>query len=291
MSATSDVLTVHAPAKLNLSLEVLGKRPDGYHELVSVMQTVSLYDTLNFQPHACIQTTTLGEVNLPNDLVDRALTLAQEWWHIPGVRSTLQKIIPVAAGLGGGSSDAAAALLATRHLFALSTPCTEFIEAAAALGSDVPFFLFAGTALVEGRGERITPIRHPDSAWYLLVNPGFPISTADVFSALEPEDWSSGHVTHSLASAVIIGEEPRLGVNSLQPVATRLYPDLARCIRRLEDVSGAPALLSGSGPTVFTVVSGPDVGNQGRSRMERYGYWSRVVTAVPSPALPSPCRS
>jgi len=160
-----------AYAKINLTLEVTGKRPDGYHELVSIMQTISVADELSLSRASdltldCDQPELAGEDNL----VLRAARLLGAGGHFE-----LRKRIPVAAGLGGGSSDAALALRLLDTVHHLHLTPEQLLDAAAKLGSDVPFFLHGGTALIEGRGERVRPLADLPQHWLVLVNPGKPL--------------------------------------------------------------------------------------------------------------------
>ncbi|MBV8086725.1 MAG: 4-(cytidine 5'-diphospho)-2-C-methyl-D-erythritol kinase, partial [Chloroflexi bacterium] len=204
-----------AYAKVNLSLEVLGRREDGYHELVSVFQTVSLYDELSLEASdsltlACDVASLAGDDNL----VLRAARLLGR-----GGRFHLRKGIPMAGGMGGGSSDAALALRLLDALYGLRLPPQGLRDAAAALGSDVPFFLTGGTALVQGRGERVTPLPDLPMHWLAVLNPGVPLSTPTVFRGLRPPEYSDGAAT-LLAGGV--GLPP--SINSLQASAERLEP-------------------------------------------------------------------
>jgi 4-diphosphocytidyl-2-C-methyl-D-erythritol kinase len=193
-----------AYAKINLSLEVLGKREDGYHELVSVMQTVSLADRLQAAP-ARVVTFTCSEPQLQttDNLVVRAATLLRDAYHINhGCSLHLLKRIPAAAGLGGGSSDAATALHLLVRIWNLDIDRATLSHFAAQIGSDVPFFLTGGTSLVEGRGERVTPLLDPPLRWYVLAKPQVGLSTAAVFRALPSSAYSDGAITRTLAGSI-----------------------------------------------------------------------------------------
>src|SRR5713101_8468619 len=201
---SGDVCFVRAYAKINLTLDVLGRRADGYHDLATVMQTVDLYDTI------CLTATEDSQIHLvcsipelsndANLAVRAAQLLRQRLALRHGVLIELHKRIPVAAGLGGGSSDAAAVLRALQQWWQLPLPPSDLLNMAAALGSDVPFFLTGGLALCEGRGERVTtlaPYLPPSMHWLLLVKPALSVSTAAVFRSLSASDYTDG--THSRA--------------------------------------------------------------------------------------------
>src|SRR5579885_1660078 len=204
---------IRAYAKINLTLDVLGRRADGYHELVTVMQEIDLYDTL------CLTTADDGKVQLlcsvpelnnTENLVVRAAELVRRQRGLEqGVRIELLKRIPVAAGLGGGSSDAAAVLLALQRQLPLSP--TDLLDLAAALGSDVPFFLTGGLALCEGRGERVQPLDAqlpPSMRWLLLLKPAISISTAAVFRSLSASDYTDGSHSRAVCTALAEGRSP-----------------------------------------------------------------------------------
>lgn len=175
-----------APAKLNLGLKILRRREDGYHDIASVLQTVDLCDRLRFTPAAAGETLVRCDhpdvPAGPENLVSRAVeVLRRETGVDRGVRVDLDKRIPTGAGLGGGSSNAAAALRALDRLWGLRLGPERLSGLAAELGSDVPFFLGGGTAIATGRGERIRPVDWQDEFWYVLVYPGFPVSTARAY--------------------------------------------------------------------------------------------------------------
>ncbi|GAI41543.1 unnamed protein product, partial [marine sediment metagenome] len=170
------MLTVKAPAKVNLTLEVLGKRPDGYHEIRSVIQTINLCDSLRFRLNDKLQ---FGSDNpdfvVEESLVSRAAALLRQTTGCSkGARIEIGKRIPLASGLGGDSSDAAAILRGLNKLWRLGLSSAELLELAPRLGSDVAFFLYGGMALVEGRGERVTPLPPLPHRWVVLLMPPVP---------------------------------------------------------------------------------------------------------------------
>ncbi len=258
--STGDICFVQSYAKINITLDVLGRRADGYHELATIMQTVDLYDTLclskttdNRVHIACTQPELNTEDNLAvraAEAVRRTLSLTQ------GVLIELHKRIPTAAGLGGGSSNAAAVLLALQHWWQLQISPTELLTLAASLGSDVPFFLQGGLALCEGRGERITqlPQHWPTSLrWLLLLKPAIGVSTASVFRALSPDDYTDGSFSQAARTALHTRGEllPAYLHNALERGVLAHYPEVALA-REAMLQAGAPLVrLSGSGPTLF----------------------------------------
>lgn len=257
---TPDGLIVRTPAKLNLFLEVLGKRPDGYHDLATLMVAVSLFDTLEFKEDASqdITLTLASPDNLrlsvgPDNLVWRAADLLRRRTnHCGGATIRLHKRIPLAAGLAGGSSDAAGTLVGLNRLWRLGLADAELAELGAELGSDVAFFLHGNAAWCTGRGEIVTPLRPGRELWFVLVCPPVGLSTAAVFKALEPP--ALPHDGTPLREAVERGDVNAIGqrlFNRLQPVAERLCPEVAELSRDLSQVGAAGCLMSGSGSTLF----------------------------------------
>jgi len=263
-------LLVRAPAKINLSLEVLGTRPDGFHEIRTIMQAVSLCDEIGFRRRADGQARLecVG-ARLPegeDNLIVRAARLLQRRYGVrAGVEVRLRKNIPVGGGLGGGSSDCAIALLALRELWQIEMAPAELGGLAAQLGSDAPFFLRGGTALCEGRGEVVTPIECAARMWYVLMMPGAPVSTAAVYNAVESALTKRPDASKNVLKALETGDVERLAQcvrNDLEAPALRLNAGLSKLWRQLKEVSEPlgvrRVLLSGSGSTFFAFTGGED---------------------------------
>ncbi len=252
------MITLRAPAKVNLYLHVLGVRRDGYHELLSRMQKIDLCDIITLDPtrepgivFACDDKALAGDDNL----VLRAARLfysAAKLSCRQGLAIRLEKKIPVAAGLGGGSSDAATVLLGLNrlHNYPLSVPALG--ELAAQIGSDVPFFAVAGSAaLATGRGERLVEVENLDAYWYLLVNPGVAVSTKWVF-----DNYA---LTSGKKKSKLLGSQrkrlstfsPKDMHNDLEPITMKRYPAVAEIKDALLRAGADAALMSGSGPTVY----------------------------------------
>jgi len=256
-----DVWEEYARAKINLTLDVLGLREDGYHEVEMIMQTVDLCDRLKFRSRSDEQITI--QTNLPylpvdeRNLVYRAAALLRDHCGVKqGVHIDIVKHIPVAAGLAGGSSDAAATLRALNGLWQLGLSVTELTLLGASIGSDVPFCLRGGTALATGRGERIQPLPDALSIWVVLAKPPLSVSTADVYrnyrNELVQRRPDTGRMLHALQlnKTKMIGRE--LG-NVLESVTFAMHPEVARLKRRMLRFGASAALMSGSGPTVFAL--------------------------------------
>jgi 4-diphosphocytidyl-2-C-methyl-D-erythritol kinase len=256
------MIALKAPAKINLSLRVLGRRPDGYHDVDSVMQMVGLYDDVEVAPGRRGLNVFVEGADLPegpgNLVYEAATALAKAAGVSTGASIRLTKRIPIGAGLGGGSSDAAAALMALNRLWRLRWPRTRLAELGAGLGSDVPFFFFGPTARVAGRGELVARAARPRLVgepqpleWAVLVNPGFSVSTRWAFQRLTKER-SIVTIPRSFGAPV---SAPCPVENSLEAVTASSYPVIEEIKRWLRDAGAGVALMSGSGPTVFGLFS------------------------------------
>lgn len=290
---------VLAPAKLNLFLEVLGKRPDGFHELETLMVAIDLYDRLTVTADDSGQIVlTCDDPSLPtgpDNLVVKAAEClrseaAPERRDTLGARITLEKTIPAQAGLGGGSSDAAATLAALDDLWKLNTPADRLRELAGQIGSDVPFFLDAPVAVCRGRGERVEPLElNPDTLagfHAILVCPPVGVRTADAFAGLTPPDRPEP--IEPVIDAFRSGDPERLGrrlFNRLQPVAERIQPALGRVRAALNDLGSSVLdghLMSGSGSAYFGLARNREAAEHAASRLGDLGIGMvRVVRCGP----------
>ncbi len=268
-------ITLLAPAKVNLFLRVFGCREDGYHNILTLMQMVGLYDRVTLSEVSTASEDgiylTVNGATLPVDdgnIVYRAAAALQSRWapaskrmtsgsHVrpvgapPGVRITLNKNIPIAAGLGGGSSDAAATLIGLNELWSLRLPMKDLANIGAELGSDVPFFLYGPTAWVSGRGEKVRPIVGRPEGWMVLVHPGYSVSTRSVYdhfsqlTRLPSLHTMPGRQRPSLKLSL------HTPINDLERATFDLFPHLVVHKRKLEGLGGEGVLMSGSGPTLF----------------------------------------
>ncbi|HXG13021.1 MAG TPA: 4-(cytidine 5'-diphospho)-2-C-methyl-D-erythritol kinase [Gemmataceae bacterium] len=255
----ADGVVVWAPAKVNLFLEVLGKRADGYHEIATLMVAVSLYDTLEFKeeasPHILLRCDHPDLSPGPDNLVYRAADLLRRRGGVErGVRISLRKRIPMAAGLAGGSADAAATLWGLNLLWRLGRTRGELAALGAELGSDVPFFFWSPAAWCTGRGERVAPVALGRPLDLVLVCPEVGLSTAAVYGGVTvPERPQSGEEIRAAAAAGDVVEIGRRLHNRLQPVAERLCPEVAELHRLLAALGPAGQLMSGSGTSLFAL--------------------------------------
>ena len=254
-----EFLRLSCRAKINLTLEIIGERPDGYHEIASVMQALDLHDTLELQPldglsFTCSQPELAGEDNL---VLKAARLLQSATGAREGAHLHLVKRIPVAAGLGGGSSDAAEALRGLNLLWGKPLSFAELVALAGQVGSDVPFFLFDGTALVTGRGEKVEPLPPMPPRWVVLVVPSviIPGKTGYLYSLLSPNDYSRGAATAAVVESLRRGlsPDPSFLTNAFQAVALRHFPEIRRWHDRLLCLGASRVWLAGSGPALFTL--------------------------------------
>lgn len=276
---------------MNLVLEVLGKRADGYHELSTVLQAVDLFDRLVLKEDDAIALRT-SDAELPTDdanLVVRAARLLREAAGVNrGALITLEKRIPVAAGLGGGSSDAAATLWGLNRLWRLRWGRERLAALAAELGSDVPFFLGGGRALATGRGERLKPLPAAPAMSLVLVKPRFPLSTREVYGRV-PAGWrDDGSRTGQLVRGLASRDSSRVAAslyNALEAVVEPAHPEITRIKQALLSAGALGSVMSGSGPTVFGIARSPEHARQVRRRVTTASWSAWAVRTLASPAI------
>jgi 4-diphosphocytidyl-2-C-methyl-D-erythritol kinase len=246
-----------APAKLNLFLHVVGRRADGYHLLQSVFQLIDRGDVLHFDLRSdgrIHRTTDVPGVPEENDLIVRSLrrlAAAYQGKHgraAPGIDVAVEKVLPMGGGLGGGSSDAATALMAANHLWQAGFTDAELMDIGLPLGADIPFFLYGQTAFVEGVGEAMQPVEGPE-CWYVVLEPGVAVPTPAIFTA---EDLTRDTKPVRIADFPAAHKLSAYGKNDLQAVASRLFPPVAQAIEWLGQYGAAR--MTGSGACVFCAV-------------------------------------
>ncbi|MBW3114704.1 4-(cytidine 5'-diphospho)-2-C-methyl-D-erythritol kinase [Bacillus sp. MCCB 382] len=254
-------LLVKAPAKINLSLDVLHKRSDGYHEVEMVMTTIDLADRIELTNLSDDTIKILSHNRfVPDDgrnLAYQAAQLLKEKMNIKkGVAISIDKVIPVAAGLAGGSSDAAATLKGLNRLWDLGLSMDELAELGAEIGSDVSFCVYGGTALASGRGEKIKHLPAPPNCWVILAKPTIGVSTADVYKNLDLKNMTHPN-TKAMVSALEHGNYhdicSNLG-NVLESVTLDMHPEVSQIKDQMERFGADAVLMSGSGPTVYGLV-------------------------------------
>lgn len=252
---------VKAPAKINLSLDVLHKREDGYHEVEMIMTTIDLADRLELTLLDKDEIKIISHNRfVPDDqrnLAYQAAHLLKERFQVKkGVSITIEKAIPVAAGLAGGSSDAAAALRGLNKLWDLGLSLNELAEIGTEIGSDVSFCVYGGTALATGRGEKIQELPAPPTCWVILAKPFIGVSTADVYRRLDVEQVQHPN-TAGMIEAINAGSYDdvcRNMGNVLEDVTLNMHPEVLQIKDQMKRFGADAVLMSGSGPTVFGLV-------------------------------------
>lgn len=252
---------IKAPAKINLSLDIIGRRPDGFHLVEMVMQTISLCDHITLEAadgaihlHCSHPFVPAGSGNI----VWKAAHLLKSTYGSAemGAVITVEKHIPVSAGLGGGSSDAAAVLKGLNELWDLRLSPAQLAELGLRLGADVPFCLQGGTALARGIGEKLTPVAPPPSLWVVLLKPNMGVSTGEVYREFVQGRVRTRPDTQRLVSALEAGDYQAMAesmANVLESVTFRRFPILRRLKQKALELGALAAMMSGSGPTIFAL--------------------------------------
>ncbi len=249
-----------AYGKINLGLDVVGRLPNGYHEVRMVMQTVGIYDELAFERTESGIEVTTDSAELPMDednLIYRAAKLMKEKYQIcDGIHIHLQKNIPIAAGMAGGSTDAAAAMKGISRLFGLEAGLLELMKMGVEIGADVPYCVIGGTALAEGIGEKLTPLEPAPECFVLVAKPDISVSTRYVYEHLDLAKIGKHPDIDGMVEAISVGSLQ--GVldrmeNVLETVTIPAYPVIDKLKQRMKELGAVNSLMSGSGPTVFGI--------------------------------------
>lgn len=283
-------LTLPSFAKINWTLEILGKRPDGYHELRTLLQTVSLADQLSFELLEKGIEIICDHPEVPCDetnLVFRAAKLLRDWAEVKkGVRVIINKKIPTAAGLGGGSSNAAVTLMAMHRLWGIELPANDLFAIGAKLGADVPFFFMGGTCLGVGRGDEVYPLTDIKADNLLLVNAGILVPTREVYSNLPPELTNPRAITKmplslgaTYAGITIQNEQIKLHNDLEIPVLAR-HTLLAEIKEILRQAGATGTLMSGSGSTIFAIFENEAARSIARRELSQHGWWCDSVRTL-----------
>ena len=278
------MIAINAHAKLNLTLEVLRKRGDGYHEVASIMQTLELADTLTIEPADSLRLScSIPELDSPDNLALKAAKLLLARTGVNrGAGIDIRKRIPVAAGLGGGSADAAAALVGLNRLWGLELPNDSLRRIGAELGSDVPFLIEGGTATALGRGERVRHLPTPRLPWIVIAFPktDLPDKTAAMYRALTPDNFTRGALTLKLEARIGNGGDvpPQLLFNTFDSVARNVMPDVDRCWKDMYAAGAREIHVSGSGPALYAAVERREIATTIQLIMEKIKGWDSLVT-------------
>lgn len=257
------MITINANAKINLTLDILGKRTDGYHEVSMIMQSINLFDTLTLRKldkrEIILHGDVRGVMNVQDNLIYKAVQLFFNTYKINGgVEINLEKRIPVAAGLAGGSTDAAATLRGLNELFEMNLSVIALCEMGAKLGSDIPFCIMGGTMLATGRGEILAQVATMPKTNLVLIKPKFDVSTAWVYKNYHEVEKKVIHPDNKkMRKALLLKDINQICNcmgNVLEFVTINKYPQIEEIKQRLCSYGAKFAMMSGSGPTVFAVV-------------------------------------
>ena len=281
MMANNDTVCIKAFAKVNLTLEVLGMRNDGFHELRSVVMPISLYDEIEIAKDSVISC----DSGIEGDLMERAAKLLD----IPGCRMHIKKNIPLGGGLGGGSADAAAVLIALNDLYRLGLNRETLAQLGAKIGSDIPALVYRQAVIMEGRGEIVTPLfaadEHCPRLYLVLANPRIHCETKEVFKKVISRVTNAGEILYNMRTSLLGGNAEHVAKwlwNDLESPAIKLHPAIGELKERLENMPSVyGSLMSGSGSSVFGIVASRDAADEVAKEMRSLGYdaWS-VYTIV-----------
>ena len=282
-------LSLKAYGKINLGLDVLRRRDDGYHEVRMIMQTVGIYDRIDLiykeEPGITVETNLYYLPDNENNLVYKAAKLLMDEFHVQkGVHIKLRKFIPVAAGMAGGSSDAAAVLFGVNKMVSLGLTTEQLMERGVKIGADVPYCVMRGTALSEGIGEILTPLPMPPQCQVLIAKPGISVSTKFVYENLHANDLKPEQhpdidgMIEAIKQKDLYGIADRFG-NVLETVTIPAYPVIQEIKDLMMEHGAIGALMSGSGPTVFGLFTNPKAAAKAHEEM-RYGAGSELAKQV-----------
>lgn len=282
-----DKITIRAMAKINLGLDVLGRRDNGYHEVKMIMQTIDLYDTLIFEKKR--EEGIVIEANHPmvpcdeSNLVYQAASLLMKKHKIDsGLKITLEKRIPVAAGMAGGSTDAAAALVGVNRLFDLQISTEELKEIGVTIGADVPYCIDGGTALSEGIGEILSPLPTPAPCYVVIAKPDLSVSTAYVYGNLNLKE-----IVHPDIEGMIEAIKnqnlqqmcAKMG-NVLETVTEKKHPVITELKKLMKENGAVNSMMSGSGPTVFGIFDSLQRAKNAAQEVEKTGFCEQIAVTV-----------
>lgn len=282
-------LSLKAYGKINLGLDVLRRRDDGYHEVRMIMQTVGIYDRIDLiykeTPGITVETNLYYLPDNENNLVYKAAKLLMDEFHVQkGVHIRLRKYIPVAAGMAGGSSDAAAVLFGVNKMFSLGLTTEQLMDRGVKIGADVPYCVMRGTALSEGIGEILTPLPVPPQCQVLIAKPGISVSTKFVYenlhaNELRPEQHPDiDGMMEAIKQKDLYGIAGRFG-NVLENVTIPAYPVIQEIKDLMLEQGAIGALMSGSGPTVFGLFTNPKAAAKAHEEM-RFGAGAELAKQV-----------
>lgn len=282
-------MKLRALAKINLGLDVVRKREDGYHEVRMIMQTINMYDQLEMriseQPGIRMKTNLAYLPSDENNLVYKAANLLMDEYHVEkGLTVDLEKFIPVAAGMAGGSSDAAAAMVGVNRLFRLGLSTEELMEHGVKIGADVPYCIMRGTALAEGIGEKLTRLAPMPKCYILIGKPSISVSTKFVYGNLRASELERHPDIDGLIDAMGRGnlrEMCQKMENVLETVTIPAYPVIQKIKDKMMECGAMGAMMSGSGPTVFGIFEVKETGMEAKKALAKSGLARQLFLTTP----------
>lgn len=283
-------ITLPSFAKVNLHLRVLGKREDGYHDIFTVFQTVSLHDTITFEESASEIVLECDEPNVPTDirnLVVKAANRIRDQFRVSkGAIITIEKRIPMGGGLGGGSSNAAVALIGLTRLWRLNARVQDLEPIAADLGADVPFFLYGGTMIGEGLGTSLNEVAEFGAENMIIVTPDVHVSTAAAYEALRAESLTNAEANRILRVCRSEAESPDFLHSALrndfETTVFAAFPEIGRAKQKLIDLGARQVLMSGSGSSVFAIFDKEETRQTALKALDNEVNWRKFAVAAVS---------
>lgn len=280
-------IDIAANAKVNLTLDVLRKREDGYHELRTIMHSISLFDNISLRKTAGGISLKTNLKYLPTDNRNIAYAAALLFFEKSGIKGgvniNIKKTIPVAAGLAGGSTNAASVLMGLNKLYGNVFSTDELIEMGAMLGSDTPFFIKGGCALCEGRGEILTPLPDMPTTTFLIIKPPIRVSTAQVYSSLKADKLTEHPDTDGTIDAIRNGDREAIAVrmfNVLETVTTADHPEIKRIKQEMINLGAMGSAMSGSGPSVIGLFLNRKAANDASNVLRKKHFETFVVHTI-----------
>ena len=280
-------LTLCAPAKINLHLRILGIRQDGFHEVQTLLQSIDLHDSLAIRRRPGPLTVACRAAEVPTGRANLVWSAACALWEELGRRGepegaavTIRKRIPSAAGLAGGSSDAAAALRGLCAVWRVHAGARRLRAVASAIGSDVPYFLSGGAAMAGGRGERVRRVPDIEPLWVVLARPAFGVATADAYRWFDAERTRPGPPRRSAGMPAGWRQTWRGLVNDLEPAVARRHPDIAAMVQRLQRSGALLAAMTGSGSVVYGLYRRRPAAEAARRAVRRHGWRTTLTRTI-----------
>lgn len=276
-----------SPSKINLTLEILGIKENQYHEISSIMQTLDLSDEMSFNLSSDISVTTDNKMlsNEENNLSYKAAKILKQSLQLDkGVQISIKKKIPIAAGLGGGSSNAATTLICLNKIWDLNLSIDELSKIGSELGSDIPFFLTGGTAFVSGQGEKIRKLPMPEYPWFLIISPNLNLKdkTAQLYKMVDSSHYTSGALTRKLDARIRGGGDipPQFFFNVFDEIAPSAFAEIAQIIYELRSIGLREIHICGSGPALFCPIERKEMATAIKLMIERKLNVSTFITTA-----------